>query len=92
MARGFWINESRSVAAKEVEVEHTNHDTPKPTDSYTFELPYDNDLDQEELNRRLRKPGEPGYCPSAKRGEATDSPNGGPQAPSDTEARKRKSP
>ena len=32
-----------------------------------FELTMDNSEDQDELNRRLRKPGEPGYVPRAKR-------------------------
>jgi hypothetical protein len=39
--------------------------------THTFELPYENDLDQEELNRRLRKPGEPGYCAPNERAKNT---------------------
>jgi hypothetical protein len=50
-----------------------NHETRGPKDSYTFELPYDNDLDQDELNRRLRKPGEPGYQPPANETDRADS-------------------
>ena len=49
-----------------------------------FELTMDNTEDQDELNRRLRKPGEPPYCPPPK-GKSTDdcessneSPNRGP--------------
>ena len=37
---------------------------------YTFELTMDNDLDQDELNRRLRKPGEGPYDPAT--GKWTD--------------------
>ena len=40
---------------------------------YTVDLPYDNDLDQDELNRRLRKPGEPGYVPPPDTPDAADS-------------------
>jgi hypothetical protein len=45
------------------------NETRPPSNSYTFELPYDNDLDQDELNRRLQKcePGE------VKRKEAASS-------------------
>ena len=31
-----------------------------------FEVNMENDEDQDELNRRLRKPGEPPYCPPGK--------------------------
>jgi hypothetical protein len=31
-----------------------------------FEVTMDNPEDQDELNRRLRKPGEPGHCPPPK--------------------------
>ena len=35
-----------------------------------FELTMDNPEDQDELNRRLRKPGEPDRCPRAQIGGA----------------------
>jgi len=38
---------------------------PEPSNSYTFELPFENDLDQDELNRIMRKPGDPPYDPTA---------------------------
>lgn len=42
-----------------------------PTKSYTFDaIPEDEDT-QEALNRRLRKPGEPGYCAPPKDGDAS---------------------
>jgi len=34
-----------------------------------FELTMDNPEDQDELNRRLRKPGEPAPCPPPKLGQ-----------------------
>lgn len=37
-----------------------------PGDVQVFEVTMDNDEDQEELNRLLRKPGEPPYCPPTK--------------------------
>ena len=49
-----------------------------------FELTMDNPEDQDELNRQLRKPGEPACCTPAKIGgaaqgeSATESPNSGP--------------
>jgi hypothetical protein len=43
---------------------------PPPRPSFTFDaIPEDEEM-QEELNRRLRKPGEPGYCPPAKLAQA----------------------
>jgi hypothetical protein len=48
--------------------------TPKPTEeprlSYTFDAVPEDEATQDELNRRLRKPGEPGYCPPAKKKDA----------------------
>ena len=44
-----------------------------PGNSFTFHLDYNNDLDQEELNRRFRKPGEPPYVPSPTDGKTTKS-------------------
>jgi hypothetical protein len=41
------------------------------------ELRMDNTEDQDELNRRLRKPGEPGYVAPPKVGESTASPAAG---------------
>jgi hypothetical protein len=38
-----------------------------------FEVTMDNDEDQDELNRRLRKPGEPEYCPPVKTAKPTSS-------------------
>ena len=49
-----------------------------------FELTMDNPEDQDELNRQLRKPGEPDRCPPAKIGvevqgeSATASPKSSP--------------
>ena len=37
-----------------------------PDNSYTVELPFDNDLDQDELNRTMRKQGDKPYDPAAK--------------------------
>jgi hypothetical protein len=42
-------------------------------DVQVFELTMDNPEDQEELNRRLRKPGEPDPGASPKNGQATPS-------------------
>jgi hypothetical protein len=64
------------------------HDTRGTANSFTYELPYDNDLDQDELNRRLRKPGEPGYCPPAKKAETANSQKDGLQGGSANESRK----
>jgi len=47
-------------------VEPSKQETRGSTNSYTFELPFDNDLDQDELNRTMRKPGAPPYNPNAK--------------------------
>jgi hypothetical protein len=47
-------------------------------------VPEDEEM-QEELNRRLRKPGEPPYCPPVKPAEAAYSPPGFEQAVRDAE-------
>ena len=41
-------------------------ETSGPIGVQVFELAMDNDEDQDELNRRLRKPGEPAWCPPVK--------------------------
>jgi hypothetical protein len=60
-------------------MEPAKHETRGPTNSYTSELPYDNDLDQDQLNRVMHKPGEPGYCPPGKRAEPPKSQPSGAQ-------------
>ena len=44
---------------------NNNNKTLGPGEVQVFELTMDNEEDQEELNLKLRKPGEPGYCPPA---------------------------
>jgi hypothetical protein len=53
-----------------------------------FELTMDNAEDQDELNRRLRKPGDPDRLESAKLGEPTNSPPAGAPGESVTESGK----
>ena len=53
------------------------NETHGPGEIQVFELTMDNDEDQDELNRLLRKPGEPGYCPPAKKAKAAQSPPDG---------------
>jgi hypothetical protein len=68
-----WTNESKLLKRKEIEVEPAKHKTRGTSSSYTFELPYENDLDQDELNRRLQKPGEATRSvPGAKENAAND--------------------
>ncbi len=38
--------------------------TSEPAEAQVFELTMDNPEDQDELNRRFRKPGEPDPCPA----------------------------
>ena len=45
----------------------------EPRLSFTFDAIPEDDETQDELNQRLRKPGEPGYCPPAKKGEESKS-------------------
>jgi hypothetical protein len=45
---------------------NTPSNTVEPTKSYTFEAVPEDEETQEQLNRRLRKPGEPGYDTSPK--------------------------
>ena len=52
-----------------------------PGDVQVFEVTMDNDEDQEELNRLLRKPGEPPYCPPTKSVDAGASPPNGTGQP-----------
>jgi hypothetical protein len=48
-------------------VEPAKQETLGPANSYMIELAFDNDLDQDELNRTMmRKPGAPPYNPNAK--------------------------
>lgn len=42
-------------------MDKTPHETVQPRNTYTFEAVPEDAETQEELNRRLRKPGEPGY-------------------------------
>ena len=51
----------------------TPNKTVEPNKSYTFEAIPEDEETQEELNRRLRKPGEPGYRATPKSGN-TDIP------------------
>jgi hypothetical protein len=48
-----------------------------PSEVQVFELTMDNDENQDELNRRFRKPGEPGYSKPAKNsnGDLSESAN-----------------
>ncbi len=61
--------------------------TSDPAEVQVFELTMDNDEDQDELNRRLRKPGEP--APPAK---PANSPPAGARAKPATEPRKGEPP
>ena len=45
--------------------------------SFTFEAIPEDEKTQDELNRRLRKPGEPGDCESSKNGAAENSESAG---------------
>jgi len=67
MANGSQTNDSRSMAMKDTNREADNAREPRPGDVRIVELPYDNDLDQDELNRVHRKPGESDYVPPSKR-------------------------
>ena len=51
----------------------TPNKTVEPRKSYTFEAIPEDEETQDELNRRLRKPGAPGCCASSKNGEAGNS-------------------
>jgi hypothetical protein len=46
-----------------------------PAEVQVFELTMDNPEDQDELNRRLRKPGEPSRCAADQIKSAGNSPN-----------------
>ena len=54
-------------------MDSSTHGTRSPQNTLFFELDYNNDLDQEKLNRRFRKPGEPPYVPSSEDGKTTKS-------------------
>ena len=62
--------------------------TQEPRRSYTFDAIPDDNETQDELNRRLRKPGELGYCPLVKKGEASDCQMDGAQGDSATGPKK----
>jgi len=64
----------------EISMAEDSNKTSGPAEVQVFELTMDNDEDQDELNRRLRKPGEPECCPSAKPVKATNSPPASAQA------------
>ena len=54
----------------------------EPRSMYTADAIPEDDETQEELNRRFRKPGEPGYCPPNKTSPAVNSqPGGSPNGP-----------
>jgi hypothetical protein len=53
-------------------VNTTPNETVEPRKSYTFEAVPEDEQTQDALNRRLRKPGEPGYCASPKSGEVSN--------------------
>jgi len=53
--------------------------TSGPAEVQVFELTMDNDEDQNELNRRLRKPGEPERCAAVKPEMSANSPLAGAQ-------------
>jgi hypothetical protein len=76
------------LRSKEIEVEPGKHETPGPGNSHTYELPYDNDLDQDQLNRRMRKPGEPGYRPPEQGKKPTISQGDSGEGPAGAEPRK----
>ncbi len=52
----------------------------RTSDVQVFELTMDNDEDQDELNRRLRKPGEPECCAAVKPAEPANSLSADPEA------------
>jgi hypothetical protein len=77
MTHGFWTNDSKLLETTEKTMEPAKHETTSPTKSYTFELPFDNDLDQDELNSKLHKPGEAGRgAPSRATPDANPQPAG----------------
>jgi hypothetical protein len=72
----------------EIAVSTTSNKTVEPRKSYTFEAIPEDEETQDELNRRLRKPGEPGYCAPPKRGEARNSQASAVQGEPPAESRK----
>jgi hypothetical protein len=54
-------------------VNPTPDQTREPRKSYTFDAIPEDEETQDELNHRLRKPGEPGYRPPTKNGKAGSS-------------------
>jgi hypothetical protein len=63
------------------------NNTTEPRKSYTFEAVPEDEETQDELNRRLRKPGEPGYCSPPKSGEVGNSQPGGAHSEPSAEPR-----
>ena len=59
----------------------------RPSKGQVFELTMDNTEDQDELDRLLRKPGEPGYRASTKPVEPANAPPSGTQRISGSEPR-----
>jgi hypothetical protein len=47
--------------------------TEEPRLSYQFDAIPEDEATQDELNRRMRKPGEPGYCPPGKKSTVSHS-------------------
>jgi hypothetical protein len=62
--------------------------TVEPRMSYTFDAIPEDDEHQDELNRRLRKPGEPGYCLPTTNGEAPNSQSDAARGEPSVESRK----
>jgi hypothetical protein len=56
---------------------NTPTETPEePRTSYTYDAIPEDEERQEELNRLMRKPGEPPYCPPVKKSETAVPQNG----------------
>lgn len=52
---------------------------------YAFDAIPEDEATQEEPNRRLRKPGEPGYCPPSEKAVPAETARPGVRAPTPTE-------
>jgi hypothetical protein len=53
--------------------------TSGPGNWVTIDLPFENDIDQDEINRTRRRPGDPPYNPNAKWMDPPVIPPDGPQ-------------
>jgi hypothetical protein len=64
----------RHLSCKGIAVNTSPNKTMEPRKSFTFEAIPEDEETQEELNRRLRKPGEAGYGSLPKNGETGNTP------------------